>query len=65
MSRFWLYLGIILVCSGIGTGVGILLVIFYFWDDIKSSINNFEKDQSITEFIKMDYYDDETLDELK
>jgi hypothetical protein len=65
MSRFWLYLGILLVCSGIGTGVGILLVIFYFWDDIKSSIDNLEKDQSITESIKMDYYDDETLDELK
>ena len=23
VSKFWLYLGIILACSGIGTGVGI------------------------------------------
>ena len=37
-SKFWLYLGIILACSGIGTGFGIFLIIVYFWDDIKKSI---------------------------
>lgn len=42
MSRFLLYLGIILVCSGVGTGIGILLLIFYFWNDIKKSLRNFE-----------------------
>ena len=39
MSKFLLYLGIILIFSGIGTGVGIFLVMFYFWDDIKKSIS--------------------------
>ena len=29
MSKFLLYLGIILIFSGIGTGVGIFLVMFY------------------------------------
>ena len=27
MSKFWLYLGILLACSGIGTGLGIFLII--------------------------------------
>ena len=40
MSKFWLYLGILLACSGIGTGLGIFLIVLYVWADIKESINN-------------------------
>ena len=40
MSKFWLYLGIILACSGIGTVVGIILIILYVWGDIRESIDN-------------------------
>ena len=40
MSKFWLYLGIILACSGIGTVVGIVLIILYVWGDIRESIDN-------------------------
>ena len=40
MSKFWLYLGIILACSGIGTVVGIVLILLYIWGDIRESINN-------------------------
>ena len=40
MSKFWLYLGIILACSGIGTVVGIVLIILYVWGDIGESIDN-------------------------
>ena len=40
MSKFWLYLGIILACSGIGTGIGIVLIILYVWGDIRESIDN-------------------------
>ena len=40
MSKFWLYLGIILACSGIGTVAGIILIVLYIWGDIKESIDN-------------------------
>ena len=40
VSKFWLYLGIILACSGIGTVVGIVLIILYVWGDIRESIDN-------------------------
>ena len=40
MSKFWLYLGIILACSGIGTVAGIILIVFYIWGDIRESIDN-------------------------
>ena len=40
VSKFWLYLGIILACSGIGTVVGIVLIILYIWGDIRESIDN-------------------------
>ena len=40
MSKFWLYLGIILACSGIGTVVGIILILLYIWGDIRESIDN-------------------------
>ena len=40
MSKFWLYLGIILACSGIGTVVGIVLILLYIWGDSRESIDN-------------------------
>ena len=39
MSRFWLYLGIILACSGIGTVAGIILIVLYVWGDIREAID--------------------------
>ena len=39
MSRFWLYLGIILACSGIGTVAGIILIVLYIWGDIREAID--------------------------
>ena len=67
MSKFWLYLGILLACSGIGTGLGIFLIILYVWGDIREAIdnNNTQNNESEKESVHMDYYDDETLDELK
>ena len=40
MSRFWLYLGIILACSGIGTVAGIVLILLYIWGDVREAIDN-------------------------
>lgn len=40
MGNFWLYVGIFMICSGLGTPVGILILVFYFWDDIKKTIHN-------------------------
>ena len=67
MSKFWLYLGILLTCSGIGTGLGIFLIILYVWGDIREAIDNnsIQNNESEKESSPMDYYDDETLDELK
>ena len=39
MSKFWLYLGIILACSGIGTVAGIILIVLYVWGDIREAID--------------------------
>ena len=66
-SKFWLYLGIILACSGIGTGLGIFLIILYVWGDIRGAIdnNNVQNNEYQKESSHMNYYDDETLDELK
>ena len=33
-SNWYLYIGVFLVCTGFGTVVGILLLVFYFWDDL-------------------------------
>ena len=66
MSIFWLYLGIVLVCSGIGTGFGIILIIFYFWDDIKKSINSIgATNNNVEEHYKQNYYSEDTAEEMK
>jgi len=66
-SKFWLYLGIILACSGIGTGVGIFLIILYVWGDIREAIDNSNvANNSVEEeTYNAKYYDDETIDEMK
>ena len=43
MSRLWLYLGILLTCSGVGTALGVVIVIAYFWNDIKNELRNTQK----------------------
>jgi hypothetical protein len=68
MSKFLLYLGIILIFSGIGTGVGIFLVIFYFWDDIKKSIGNIDatnRNNLSEKNPNPKYYNEDTAEEMK
>jgi len=66
MSKFWLYLGILLACSGIGTGLGIFLIILYVWGDIRGAIdsnnvpNNIEEENG-----NANYYNKETVEEMK
>ena len=34
MSNWYLYVGIFLVCSGIGTPLGIIMLVLYFWNNL-------------------------------
>ncbi len=67
MSKFWLYLGIILACSGIGTVVGIVLIILYVWGDIRESIDNTgTTDNTVEEEnYNANEYSKETAEEMK
>jgi hypothetical protein len=67
MSKFWLYLGIILACSGIGTVVGIILIILYVWGDIRESIDNAgATDNNVEEeHYNENQYSKETAEEMK
>ena len=33
-SNWFLYIGVFLICTGFGTVIGILMLVFYFWDDL-------------------------------
>ena len=67
MSKFWLYLGIILACSGIGTVVGIVLIILYVWGDIRESIDNTSvTDNTVEEeHYNANDYSKETAEEMR
>ena len=67
MSRFWLYLGIILACSGIGTVVGIVLIVLYIWGDIRESIDNTNStsDTVEEEEYNANDYSKETAEEMR
>ncbi len=67
MSKFWLYLGIVLACSGIGTVVGIVLIILYVWGDIRESIDNTgTTDNTVKEeHHNTNEYSKETAEEMK
>ena len=67
VSKFWLYLGIILACSGIGTGVGIFLIILYVWGDIRGAIdnNNVTNNNVEEEQYNANYYNEDTAEEMR
>ncbi len=67
LSKFWLYLGIILACSGIGTGVGIFLIILYVWGDIREAIdnNNVTNNNVEEEQYNANYYSEDTAEEMR
>ena len=67
VSKFWLYLGIILACSGIGTGVGIFLIILYVWGDIRDAIdnNNVTNNNVEEEQYNANYYSEDTAEEMR
>ena len=67
VSKFWLYLGIILACSGIGTGVGIFLIILYVWGDIRGAIdnNNVTNNNVEEEQYNANYYSEDTVEEMR
>ena len=67
VSKFWLYLGIILACSGIGTGVGIFLIILYVWGDIRGAIdnNNVTNNNVEEEQYHANYYSEDTAEEMR
>jgi len=66
MSKFWLYLGIVLACSGIGTGVGIFLIILYVWGDIRDAIENNNVTNNVEEEnYNANYYSEDTVEEMR
>ena len=67
MSKFWLYLGIILACSGIGTVVGIVLIVLYIWGDVREAIDKTSTtDNSVEEeSYNANDYSKETAEEMK
>ena len=67
VSKFWLYLGIILACSGIGTGIGIFLIILYVWDDIRRAFENNNVTNNVIgeKNSNANYYSEQTAEEMK
>ena len=67
MKTFWLYLGIILACSGIGTVAGIILIVLYIWGDVREAIDNTSTtDNSVEEeHYNANDYSKETAEEMR
>jgi len=62
-----LYLGIILACSGIGTVVGIVLIVLYIWGDVREAIDNTKvTDNTVEEeHYNSNDYSKETAEEMR
>jgi hypothetical protein len=67
MKTFWLYLGIILACSGIGTVPGIILIVLYIWGDIREAIDktNTADNTVEEENYNANEYSKETTEEMR
>ena len=38
MSKLYLFIGIFLICSGLGAAISIAFLLAYFWSDIKDEL---------------------------
>jgi hypothetical protein len=65
LNKFWLFFGIFLAFTGFGTIPGILLIVFFIWNDLKKTDikiqNNSEEEVEFT----AKYYNKETLNDMK
>ena len=64
LNKFWLFFGIFLAFTGFGTIPGILLIVFFIWNDLKAEIKNQNNSEEEVEFIAK-YYNEETLNDMK
>ena len=64
MNKFWFFLGIFLVFTGFGTILGIMLIVFFIWDDIKMDIKSQNNSKDDVEFTAK-YYNEDTLNDMK
>ena len=64
MNKFWFFLGIFLVFTGFGTMLGIMLIVFFIWDDIKTDIETQNNSEDDVEFTAK-YYNEDTLNDMK
>ncbi|MDC0036404.1 hypothetical protein OAI97_02905 [Nitrosopumilus sp.] len=64
MNKFWFFLGIFLVFTGFGTMLGIMLIVFFIWDDLKSDIKTQNNSEDDVEFTAK-YYNEDTLNDMK
>ena len=64
MNKFWLFFGIFLSFTGFGTIPGILLIIFFIWNELKTEIKNQNNSENEVEFTAK-YYNEETLNDMK
>ena len=64
MNKFWFFLGIFLVFTGFGTMLGIMLIVFFIWDDIKTDIKSQNNSKDDVEFTAK-YYNEDTLNDMK
>jgi len=64
VNKFWLFFGIFLSFTGFGIVPGILLIIIWVWNDLKTDIKNQnDLDGEIQSDSK--YYNEDTLNEMK
>ena len=64
MNNFWFFLGIFLVFTGFGTIFGVLLIVFFIWNDIKTDIKTQNNSEDDVEFTAK-YYNEDTLNDMK
>ena len=64
MNKFWFFFGIFLVFTGFGAVFGVLLIVFFIWDDLKAEIKNKSNSEDDAEPTAK-YYNEDTLNDMK
>ena len=62
MNKFWLFFGIFLTFTGVGTIFGILIIIYLIWKDLRKNNKNDSKNNNK---FTANYYDEDTLNDMR
>ena len=65
MSKWWLFIGFVFLCSGFLMPIGVIMIVWYFVTSLLKNSTLVEKQEHKIREMKMDDYSEESIEEMR